>query len=1129
MSYQYGSSYRERLPPPRDGSPGLGRGGGGGGRGRGSGGYAGPNGHSNNSHGGRYQNTANEDYDPYGEGYGSGSDRFNTPPPPQQSAARQPPPARNAAARVQRIQETNASRQIGQVLEHIKSEWPSMCENECVPVQMALQLLDTSSVGRAHEYRKFQQSHAYLQDSLKNIVHEHHQGFNSSIGTYHKIQGSIQASQKRVRTLKDSLAASKTALCTTDPELKKLYKSSEMYDELLQTLNELEELRLVPDQLEARISEKRFLNAVDVLQAALRKLRKSEHDKIGALTELRSYLMNQEGALMDILVEELHDHLYLKSPYCQERWNGLAKANKGDEEATPTPVLPFQQMLDALDFEQQVTEDPSKNPEADTFYYIGLLVEALNKLGRLETAVDTLKQRLPVELFAIVNDTVLDMDQKYPASMRGSSSTGARRRPHAHFDDRETQMKRTVINDLLGTLYAKFEAIAEGHRVFHESIKALIRREGQGNNTALLGSFKELWNLYRSELRSLLHNYVTTEADVYQSGPRAGAGGVGVGAKRDNLFKFNEADPKSTTMVTEYEALDGIIEAAVPGLTSNSRNMQGGDGKKNASGTNSRANGDFPGTSRRSPFPGAYGGYQQDSGSVKSLVEPSVFNMSLLLPGTLGFLQRLKNIVPPGSDLATSTLTFFLDNILVNVFLPQVEETLAKHCDDVYGNSESFLQDPGWKLQAKKPIFSGTSDFFSIVAAFCGMLGTIPHDQALSRLILGQLNRYYERCNEWYNDLVSHAQTAMGEKPGLKYSAKLANLDTDIKGIMVKLSTLEKTDWDTVEKEVKFFVDEASDQLVRQDDIIKNQDPVKDRDTIAAMCLLFTSMKWLSLKVQGLRYITKNDTDSSRQSKPTGKNWTQLNDASQGKGMVGPVYLPMTSETVQSFDTIVTSYEQLATTTLLTLHSEERCRVVYSLRTVLSPETAAPYLLDQEVSEPDPAIIELNEDLVAYDEITTSHLREGEVAFMRTGLGLLVRTYLVANASMASPMNAKGCRRMELNILVLQQNLKNIEPGVDLVRATDYFTMFDKGADTIVEMAKVKTRGGDAGAAEEEGQMDEMREVQKKHNFSYDELKALVELCYSEQLSNPERGIATAAKRQMADRLLNLSEYMWQS
>jgi exocyst complex component 4 len=38
-------------------------------------------------------------------------------------------------------------------------------------------------------------------------------------------------------------------------------------------------------------------------------------------------------------------------------------------------------------------------------------------------------------------------------------------------------------------------------------------------------------------------------------------------------------------------------------------------------------------------------GNNQGSGTYKSLVEPSVFNMSLLLPPTLIFLQRLKNIV----------------------------------------------------------------------------------------------------------------------------------------------------------------------------------------------------------------------------------------------------------------------------------------------------------------------------------------------------------------------------------------------------------------------------------------------------------------------------------------------------
>ena len=848
---------------------------------------------------GGYGNLGRQDdeYDPYGDGYGN--DRYA--PPPRQTNARPPPSLRNAregppprsAQRLQQQQqqpETNAEREMGKVLELIKLEWPAMCENDCIPVQLALQLLDTSSVGRAHEYRNFQRTHLYLQDSLKKIVHEYHQGFNSSIGTFHKIQGSIQASQKKVRSLKESLAASKTALCTTDPELKKLHATSHMYDQVLQTLNELDDLRTVPDQLEARISEKRFLTAVEVLQNALRKLTRPELDDIGALSDLRSYLANQETALMDILVEELHEHLYLKSPYCQERWQNLAKCQGALSEAfkDAPAVPPFHAVLDTVDWDRPVTEDPHKNPEADTFYYVTLLVESLNKLGRLESAVDTLKQRLPVELFTVVNETINDIDQKHPSSLRGGSNGS-----HGlHiYGQRETRMRADVIYDLLWTLYGKFEAIAEGHRVFHESIKALIRREGAGNNIALLGSFKELWNLYQNEIRSLLHNYVTTDADVYQfrSSPRPGGGLNGNGdSSREHLFKFSEADSKSTEMAAEYEALDGIIRAAVPGLTSNN-SRKGVDGRKGGL-VVPRSD---PLGARKSAN---YGNNQQGSGTYKSLVEPSVFNMSLLLPPTLVFLQRLKNIVPPGSDLATSTLTSFLDNFLVNVFQPQLDETLGKLSDTVFGEADAFLQDSEWARVAKRPVFKGATAFFTVVTAFCRMLGTIPHDQALSSLIITQMLRYYDRCFNWYKSLVTKTQSEASTTQELRASAVMALEPSEIHETMQKLWTSDETpNLELLEKEAGLLMAQTKDKPLEASDIIQ------DRDTISSLCLLYTSMKWLSVKVLGLRHITGNETDSSRPtlSKPEKKRWTLLNDPNKATADEGPVYLPMTQETVQ--------------------------------------------------------------------------------------------------------------------------------------------------------------------------------------------------------------------------------------
>ena len=68
---------------------------------------------------------------------------------------------------------------------------------------------------------------------------EHHQGFNSSIGTFHKIQSSIQTSQSRVRSLKGALTHAKTNLTVTKPELKGLAASSQSYDEMLQVLGQM--------------------------------------------------------------------------------------------------------------------------------------------------------------------------------------------------------------------------------------------------------------------------------------------------------------------------------------------------------------------------------------------------------------------------------------------------------------------------------------------------------------------------------------------------------------------------------------------------------------------------------------------------------------------------------------------------------------------------------------------------------------------------------------------------------------------------------------------------------------------------------------------------------------------------
>ncbi len=182
----------------------------------------------------------------------------------------------------------------------------------------------------------------------------------------------------------------------------------------------------------------------------------------------------------------------------------------------------------------------------------------------------------------------------------------------------------------------------------------------------------------------------------------------------------------------------------------------------------------------------------------------------------------------------------------------------------------------------------------------------------------------------------------------------------------------------------------------------------------------------------------------------------------------------------------------------------------------------------------------------------------------------------MANAPRIKAMNVRGCERMQLNMLVLQQNLKNIEPDnsttattttttttatatSSFVRSATYFALFIAGPDAIVAKAKedasASSSGGGGGGGggdavlpkdkregEGEGEDQKGRKVvaqsdgnsgegggeKGKVKFSHDELKFLIELCYSESLSSDRRDAAVQANRALNEHLLALSEQTWQ-
>ena len=155
--------------------------------------------------------------------------------------------------------------------------------------------------------------------------------------------------------------------------------------------------------------------------------------------------------------------------------------------------------------------------------------------------------------------------------------------------------------------------------------------------------------------------------------------------------------------------------------------------------------------------------------------------------------------------------------------------------------------------------------------------------------------RYYDRCFTWFRTLVTKTPEEASVAESLRASAMMALEPGEIQEVMKKLWTSDGVDHELLEKEVALLILQANEKPLTLSDVIQNQ------DAISSLCLLYTSMKWLSAKISRLRHITKHDMDSSRSSlpKPEVKRWSLLNDPSKATTDEGPVYLPMTQETIQ--------------------------------------------------------------------------------------------------------------------------------------------------------------------------------------------------------------------------------------
>ncbi|KAI0654199.1 Sec8 exocyst complex component-specific domain-containing protein [Cubamyces menziesii] len=1077
---------------------------------------------------------------------------------------------------------------IDAVLDEIKDEWAVVINPDFNPVDLALQLLDDSSLGKDME--SFRRTKDMLSQAMKGSVDKHYQAFNAALPHHSALLSHLDATQSQIKEARDALQEAKETLGSKRADLVQLWARNQTVEEMMRILDQIEHLKSVPDALESLILEKRLLQAAALLVRSLKLINKPDMLEIGAVSDLRSYLIGQETTLRDILVDELHSHLYLKSFWCESRWSVyhpnqqsfIAQENLEEGEnsdrlsrrmSISSPVSPtaprttkLAKFLDDLTLRPNdppfdindsnyrhslsgglssiastsalsalASSNPSQpqNPEADSFAYIEMLLESLAALGKLGTGLDIVAQKLPGEIFSLIEVTIEEVSERAEYGRRGSmigmidsGSASGRLADLSILSTsaltsnalgiagvavatalqgpvlstrrallQATQLRLTalesstkvldqeVLKDFFWTLYSKLIAVSEGLRVVFEVANRIGSRrdykDSSGTKPGALFPLEEVWAPIQAEVRTLISDYITDEEQGAISGrnPISSINEVLREGRfnRDKskpVFRFADTDVKFATKALRQheEELTRVLKDTVPGLVQGSENAL--QATLAAVGTDDR----LMGTGQHH----------------RLLVHPNAFHVSVLFQPTLAFLDRISDVLPAGLEAARAS-SAVLDEFVLKVYLPQLEDKVSALFHQTVTSPDAFEPDQGSLALSPRPLVKASVQLMALINSLCTMLRTTPfHRENYSRLILTVIGKFYQRCSDRFYDLVSVKHEASPEDDSrIALAARWAQKAE----LGPCLSELLKTLSGDAPLSMK-------QQLCRQETHLENSllgegavgkhDLISSIRNVSALASLYHSVTWFATQLEALKSSPEDaiSATSPLRLEPT----SALSPTSPYLPVVAPVQpdeplkLPLSSAMALRFQALHQTYVQLAELILYTIRIDIRCRVIHHLDLALRHGI---YRIEREAAEPDPHIIDLNTELGNCDASLTTTLPDLQRKFVFEGMGHLIQHLLISNARFIHAANELGIRKMMRNMLALQQNIKTITDdnhSAEFDRAKRYYSLFLLSPSDMLDA------------------------VRQKQEFTFDEYKAILDLQCGVQAS-PTGGAPQATDR----------------
>ncbi|XP_019510328.1 PREDICTED: exocyst complex component 4 [Hipposideros armiger] len=868
---------------------------------------------------------------------------------------------------------------------------------------------------RENEKGRLEEAYEKCDRDLDELIVQHYTELTTAIRTYQSITERITNSRNKIKQVKENLLSCKMLLHCKRDELRKLWIEGIEHKHVLNLLDEIENIKQVPQKLEQCMANKHYLSATDMLVSAVESL-EGPLLQVEGLSDLRLELHSKKMNLHLVLIDELHRHLYIKSTsrvvQCNREKGRMSSLVK---DASPVPLIDVtnlstpRKFLDTTQYStpgsssvrelnlQDIKEDVELDPEENSTLFMGILIKGLAKLKKIPETVKAIKERLEQELKQIVKRSTTQVaDSSY---QRGESLTA------------ENQPR--LLLELLELLFDKFNAVATAHSLVLGYLQDAVVTPLTQQEDVKLYDMADVWVKIQDVLQMLLTEYLDMKNTRTASEPSAQLSYASTGREFAAFFaKKKPQRPKNSLFKFESSShaisMSAYLREQRRELYSRSGELQGGPDDNLIEG-----------------------------GGTKFVCKPGARNITVIFHPLLRFIQELEHALGLG-PAKQCPLREFLTVYIKNIFLNQVLAEINKEIEGVTKTSDPLKilanADTMRVLGMQRPLLQSTIIVEKTVQDLLNLMHDLSaySDQFLN-MVCVKLQEYKDTCTAAYRGIVQSEEK-------LVISASWAK-DDDISRLLKSLPN-----WTNMAQPKQLRPKrEDEEDFIRQDSSVR-------LDYLSGP---FSGLG-KSLGIEAALKALTVDIAAARGWPPTlqGERLLTLVMSSPAQESHVNMDLPPVSEQImQTLSELAKSFQDMADRCLLVLHLEVRVHCFHYL-IPLAKEGNYAIVANVESMDYDPLVVRLNKDISAIEEAMSASLQQHKFQYIFEGLGHLISCILINGAQYFRRISESGIKKMCRNIFVLQQNLTNITMSreADLDFARQYYEMLYNTADELLNL-----------------------------------------------------------------------------